>query len=153
MKTLMKPLSPFLSKFPQCVNTAKCGPVSNLLWTPPAPSTHAHTPCLRAQYFTISPEPSWQPEPPCGPYLRSSTVRLHQGLVQALAHVANQGGCRLNYDSASCGQNEQKHMCRRCWFNENIKHISTLTVKRLHRHLHVVGMRNPLAVCEGNQRI
>lgn len=38
------------------------------------------------------------------------SVRLHQGLLQTLAHVAKQKGCRLNYKSPLCGKNEQKHM-------------------------------------------
>lgn len=70
--------------------------------------THTHSPILC--YLTRA---SWQPHLSYRLYLRRSSVRLHQGLLQALAHVANQGRCRLNYVSTSCGQNEEKHM-RRC---------------------------------------
>lgn len=114
------------------------------LWKPhpitrPAHS-RTHTHCLMSRYLTSA---SWQPHLSSRSYLQRSIVRLHQGRLQALAHVANQGGCRLNYGSTSRTQDEQKHMRRRRWFNERIKHISTLAIKRLlHRHLHVVRARN-----------
>lgn len=103
-------------------------PPSNIPYTYTKTHTHSPVPC----YLTRA---SWQPHLSYRLYLRRSSVRLHQGLLQALAHVANQGRCRLNYVSTSCGQNEEKHMRRCRWFNEHIKHISTLTIKRLHRHL------------------
>ena len=56
---------------------------------------------------------SWQQQLfPRLPFQQS--VRPHQGLLQASEHVANQRGCRLNYDSPTCGRNELEHMrcCR-----------------------------------------